>query len=270
MDRQFYESMLQKGPLDFGETEAFWDARAEEFNKNQQKESSRITGDVISLLNQKGILKNASVLDVGGGSGRYAVPFAEYAGHVTIADISGNMLKQAKENAQREGLNNLDYKKMEWSNTDIPSIGWEKKFDLVFASMCPAVRSVKGLANMIAASKGFCLLNQFVRSSDTVSEYLSDKLSIPKGHNPHNDRDSVQSFFNLLWMDGYEPEINYVHACDEKELGFEEVVLYYSKLFKGTADKAEKEIGALLRNLVHEDKIKVKKEKTVAIILWKA
>lgn len=269
MEKLIYEKMLHSVQKDDETIEAFWDARAKQFNMMQQNEKSNIVDQVIEVISKKKILLDAKVLDVGGGSGRYAIPFASRTEMVTVTDLSSNMLKLAEKNAEKAGLKNMQFKKMEWSNADIKSLGWEKKYDLVFSSMCPAVHSIEGLDNMCLASKGFCVLNQFITDTDSVSEYLSEALQIPKGNNPHNDRNSVQGFFNLLWMEGYEPEISYLRTKEEAEIGVLEAVSYYAGRYEKALKKHNTDIETLLQPLKRKNKIKMVKEKTLAMILWK-
>lgn len=268
MEKSFYENLLRNNN-DHAKAEMKWDERAKQFNLNQQNERNGFAERVTEILNEKSILGGASILDIGGGSGRYAIPFAAYAESITVTDISSNMLELAEKNAENANLNNLQFIKMEWSDADIKAIGWEKKFDLVFASMCPAVRSAKGFKNMLAASKGHCMINQFIVDKDSVTEYLLDVLKIKKGYNPHNDRDSVQAFFNLLWIEGYEPEINYLRTKGKTEMLLEEAVKVYSKKFENELGDKNINMKSLLEPLLTKGRIRTTKEKTAAMITWK-
>lgn len=158
---------------------------------------------------------------------------------------------------------------MEWANADLKTLGWENKFDFVFASMCPAVRNVKGFKNMSLASKGYCFLNQFITDKDSLSDYLFDALKIKKGYNPHNDKDSVQAYFNLLWLEGYEPELNYLRFKEKERIPVEEAKTYYSHIDQTQERKQDIDITDLLRPFIKDDAISVIREKTVATILWK-
>lgn len=269
MDKLFYEKMLQKESKDYGKMEARWDAIAKQFDRTQQMEKPGFPEKVMEILAQKEILKGAKVLDVGGGSGRYAIPLARQAESVTVTDISANMLECAEQNGKKAGLDNLFFKKMEWSSLDLEVLGWEKKFDLVFASMCPAVRSIKGLANMSFASKGYCLINQFITDSDSVADDLNEVLKVGKKMNPHNDRDAVQAYFNLLWMDGYEPTIDYMRSQEAIELSLEEAVVYYENRYGAIAKDRRLNLEDLLVPMVNKNKISIIREKTIAMILWK-
>jgi ubiquinone/menaquinone biosynthesis C-methylase UbiE len=48
--------------------------------------------------------KGMSILDAGGGTGKWAIPIARLGYHVTLADISEKMLEMAKEKLARENL----------------------------------------------------------------------------------------------------------------------------------------------------------------------
>ncbi len=49
--------------------------------------------------------KGASILDVGGGPGRYAIHLAKHGHDVTLVDLSENNVKFAKQKAKEEGIN---------------------------------------------------------------------------------------------------------------------------------------------------------------------
>ncbi|MEA3283712.1 MAG: class I SAM-dependent methyltransferase [Synergistota bacterium] len=199
MDKSLHEQMLSKNYHGSSKAEENWDAKANHFNMSQRKDRSGFAKKVVKVLEERGLLAGAKVVDIGGGSGRYAIPLAAHADHVTVTDISSNMLDLAKSNAESLGLDNLSYVKTDWESVDISDLSWSKGFDLAFASMCPAVRSPGGLRKMIAVSKGFCLINQFIVGVDTMADYFRKTLDIKRSYDPHNDRETVQALFNLLW-----------------------------------------------------------------------
>lgn len=49
------------------------------------------------------------VLDIGGGAGRFAIPLAQRAAHVTLVDISEALLARAERRARELGLSNLTF-----------------------------------------------------------------------------------------------------------------------------------------------------------------
>lgn len=270
MDKPYYEQMLQSNFKGSPDAEKNWDMRAKHFNMSQHKDRTGFAGKVTSILKDRGVLSGASILDIGGGSGRYAVPLAVSAGHVTMTDISANMLELARENAQQQNLSNLSYVKLDWTDADISALGWEKKFDLVFASMCPAIRSAEGLRKMLASSKGYCLINQFVFSSDSMTDYLMNALGMAHTHDPHNDRATVQAVFNLLWLDGYEPEITYLRHEDKITYTAREAFERYAGRFEQSAKEKGHTLEALIADYAKEDALAVASQSTMAMVLWKA
>lgn len=269
MDKSFYEQMLLNNYKGADGAEENWDARAKHFNMAQQKDRSGFAEKVVAILEERNLLAGASILDIGGGSGRYAVPFAARAKHVTITDISSNMLELAQSNAQQEGLTNLSYIKTEWVGTDLSDLKWNKQFDLAFASMCPAIRSPEGLRNMMESSRGFCLINQFVYSTDSLSDYLMKTLDMKHSYNPHNDRDTVQAVFNLLWMEGYEPEITYLRQGEENSYTVEEAFEQYASRYNQAAQSKGLELQSLIWEYAKQEVIQVSSKTTLAMILWK-
>jgi len=269
MDKSFYEQLLEKNHRGGGAAEAAWDARAKHFSQSQQTDRSGLAEKVTAILKEKDILTGAEVLDIGGGSGRYAIPFAVRAEQVTVTDISGNMLEMAKENAQKAGLTNLEYIKLDWAEADLAALGWEKRFNLAFASMCPAIRCAEGLRKMIAASKGFCLIDQFIYTEDSLASYLTNELGVQKTYDPHNDRDTVQAVFNLLWLDGYEPEVTYLRQHVEDIYAAEEATERYAGKYAQIALQHGMDLSALIAGYAVQKSLKINSETTLAMILWK-
>jgi SAM-dependent methyltransferase len=269
VDKSFYEQMLLKNYRGTSGAEENWNARAKHFNMSQLKDRSGFAERVTEILRERGILAGASILDIGGGSGRYAVPFAAHALHVTVTDISANMLELAKSNAESQGLDNLSYVKTEWESVEISALNWNKKFDLAFASMCPAVRLPEGFRKMMEVSKGFCLMNQFISGTDTLADYLIKTLAIKRSYDPHNDRDTVQAVFNLLWLEGYEPEITYLWQDEEVSYTVDEAFERYAGRYEQMARSQGLELKDLIVNCATQDVVRIKSESTLAMILWK-
>lgn len=264
-----YEQMLASRNNGIKDAEAMWDARATQFNRAQQQERSGFAERVTAALNARNLLSGARILDIGGGGGRYAIPFAAYAEHVTATDISANMLEIAKDNAERAALDNLSYVKLDWTGADLSALGWEHSFDLAFASMCPAIRSHEGLRRMSEVSRGFCLINQFINDRDSLAAYIIKALGITRAYDPHNDRETVQAIFNLLWLKGYEPEITYLRREEEVALIVEEAVQQYAGRYGEQAQAQGVNLETLMAEYIMQQGPVVNTASTLAMILWK-
>lgn len=264
MDKEYYKHLLEKNNSQEIDAENMWDTRAESFNKAQQNDKTGFAKNVTKLLEEKDILKGKDVLDIGGGSGRYALEFSQFAKSITVTDISKNMLDLALENAKKQDINNIYVEKLDFENANIKELGLYKKFDLSFSSMCPALRTVKGLENMIKTSKKYCVINQFVKDTDNFRQNILSKTGLKDDYHPHNDGDVTNALFNLLWLKGYNPEIRYLKSSINMKLAKEEVNLKYQKLL----ERVEKNTSFKKEDFLTNETFEIVTDTILAVILW--
>lgn len=264
MDKEYYKHLLEKNNSQEIDAENMWDTRAESFNKAQQNDKTGFAKNVTKLLEEKNILKGKDVLDIGGGSGRYALEFSQFAKSITVTDISKNMLDLALENAKKQDINNIYVEKLDFENANIKELGLYKKFDLSFASMCPALRTVKGLENMIKTSKKYCVINQFVKDTDNFRQNILSKTGLKDDYHPHNDSDVTNALFNLLWLKGYNPEIRYLKSSLNISLTKDEVNLKYQKLL----ERVEKHTSFKKEDFLKNETFEIVTDTILAVILW--
>lgn len=266
---KYYEEMLQKNENIENDNELQWDMRAFNFNLAQQNDKTEFSKKTLEFLKEKNIIQNSTVLDIGGGSGRYAIPFSSLAKSVTISDISKNMLELAQENAKKENITNIYFQKNNWSNKNFNVKDEKVKFDLVFAAMCPALRTPEGIYNMIELSKRYCLINQFVKDTDTFTEYLLKETGLEREHHPHNDRNIVYSTFNILWLRGYNPEIKYLYSSRTFEISSYEIKQKYKYLITRISENTEFNVDNLIEKYLNIYSNKITTDVILAMILWK-
>ncbi len=88
----------------------------------------------------RGYLTNARVLDLGCGTGRFAIAASIMgARHVVCIDIDNDAIIIAKEHAQKYGLNNIDMVTM-----DVKASALMRRFDIVFQNPPFGIWSGKG------------------------------------------------------------------------------------------------------------------------------
>ena len=66
---------------------------------------------------------DATVLDVGGGAGRFALPLATRAQHVTVVEPSTDAVGMLQERAEQAGLSNITVITDRWEDADAPKAG---------------------------------------------------------------------------------------------------------------------------------------------------
>ncbi len=94
---------------------AVWDKRAAAYRRATRDER-RATEQELGILD---LAAGDTVLDVGAGTGRLAVPISRTAAHVTALDPSGGMLSILQEQMAAEGRTNYSCVRMRWEDAVI-------------------------------------------------------------------------------------------------------------------------------------------------------
>ena len=79
------------------------------------------TGDPVLNSLYASLGTDADVLDVGGGAGRYALPLATRARHVTVVEPSADSVEMLKSRAAEAGLTNVTVINEPWEDAEAPS-----------------------------------------------------------------------------------------------------------------------------------------------------
>lgn len=232
MDINFFSSLWSSSKKYYAEEEKFWDKRAEEFNRKdiEEKESNDFSY-ILDFIEVTQGTKLKNVLDIGCGTGFYSIQFSEISDHVIGTDISQNMLNYAKKNAKAKNRSNITFVKETWSELSLEELQWKEKFDLVFASMTPAIGSYEDLMKMINCGKGLYFLSGFVERKDSLKDELSKIILGSYSDNPHQNK--IYIAFNILWNMGYYPKIKYKDSNWERynsvDKFYEEFLNYFGR-----------------------------------------
>ncbi|MEN6412741.1 MAG: class I SAM-dependent methyltransferase [Veillonellales bacterium] len=257
---------------DLNRMQKVWNLRADEFNDHfRHRESSRRQADVLAYLTEKGMLfKGSSILDIGCGPGRFTVEFAGQAKQAVGLDISPKMLEHARENARQANCDNVFFDMAAWESLDLKERGWVKKFDLVFASMCPGISSGNALLKMCQASSGACFMSSFAKREGAVRDELQHIL-----HNRGGEARWGRNIYyaiNILFLSGYYPEITYQDTEWENTWPLEQAVENYTNQFQtdGSDEEAiNKKIRDYLAAIAADGKVSEKVSSKIAWICWK-
>ena len=237
-------------------TAAAWDARADKWEKeitdenNIRKKRSEARVEATGrFLRERGLLSSAdNVLDIGCGPGRFAAEFAKTAGSVTGIDISPKMLEYGKAFVLSRGLSNVRFKEVDFGSFDPSSEGWEKAFDLCFASLVPAIDCFDAVEKMERMSKKYCFSSNFVKAEDLLAEKVRKDLFPEKRRLNAWDGRVFYALFNLLWLKGRYPEITYFKEDEEEMLPVNEALAtrIIDYISEDLADQKQKILDYLL------------------------
>jgi 2-polyprenyl-3-methyl-5-hydroxy-6-metoxy-1,4-benzoquinol methylase len=91
-----------------------WAALAERFREDPHRTDDPIVNTLAGWLRP-----DSTVLDVGGGAGRYALPLALRCKHVTVVDPSPSMLEALSRSTDEAGIKNVTGVQAGWEEADI-------------------------------------------------------------------------------------------------------------------------------------------------------
>ena len=134
----------------------FWDKKAQVFPRYEEGDSTYEAGMLDTARSHGVVFKDADVLDIGCGSGMYTIRIAKEAKSVTATDISSEMLRILNEDAKTNGVSNIKTMLCDWTEFEA-----DKKFDIIFCSMTPAIQSEERRAKILDYAGGYVVYMGF-------------------------------------------------------------------------------------------------------------
>ena len=152
----------------------FWSHKAAKYPLPFDPSTLKKTYRLVRMSKRLGAeFDGRAILDIGCGTGIYALALAGRAERVLGVDSSGGMLERFRAEAKKRGINNAKTLKSSWA--EVPTSRVAKKFDIALASMTHAVTTVKDLRKMEAAARELCVYIGWagVRKNSYLSEIYS-------------------------------------------------------------------------------------------------
>lgn len=273
MDLHYFDKLWKENRYSGGSTsqenESFWDERAHSMEKWKKRRNGNHQ-KVLDFLQHKKMLQSGfSVLDIGCGPGEHTKNLALVAKKVVGTDISKNMLKYAQKKTAEKGLSNTEFIKTDWEEVDLSRLNWERKFDLVFAAMTPAIGSRKSLEKMIQASKQYCFSSYPVSRQTAIREKL--EAHINADYVKHIPCNTVYCLVNMLFLLGYYPVIYYENKCWECEMSVDQALDHFSIQMLNKNDNSSKTLLAIreyLQDVAKQDLVTEVVESKIAWVSW--
>ena len=234
---------------------AHWDSRAEVFNKRVMKNKERSESQVAML----GLTSGETVLDMGAGTGRLALPMARLAKSVTALDQSSGMLSCLQENMAAEGLKNIRCIQKSWQDV---SPGELEPHDVVLSSNSLGVYDLReALAKMDALAKRAVYIFTFAdgKRDDGFRQFMRDGTEGREGgHGRHGRHESGPAgylmIYNLLADMGILADIKMVQwHSKEHYSSLDDAVAEWMQMHEVTAEKEPALREFLLLKLVKDE-----------------
>ena len=166
--------------------------RARHFDVASKRKSAERPDPLLEFL-LSNLEPDYAVLDIGAGTGRFAIPMAKVAREVTAVEPSPNMSAFLRENAAAEGASNIRLVESGWEDAQV------ERHDVVFCShaMYTTPDMVSFVRKMEAHAGAACFLLMRVPSHDGVMAELCTHVY----GQPHDSPNFVVGY-NVLYSMG--------------------------------------------------------------------
>ena len=167
----------------------------------------------ISLLHfwqkEKMLFPGARVIDIGCGVGKYGTYLAELGYDVTLTDISGEMLRHAKENMAKYNTPWTTYR-CDFNEATGTEPVFTGGFDLAISTMSPAIHDVETVKRMSAMTRGWCFLARFYDWEQPWRDQLMRDLGLEPRRFFNDLRADCASMIRAVSEAGFVPLVKYV------------------------------------------------------------
>ncbi len=166
---------------------------------NRPQDPYRTDDPVLNAL-YAALPPDATVLDVGGGAGRYALPLATRARHVTVVEPSEDSVQQLQTRAAEAGLSNITVINEAWEEAEAPTA------DMVLCSLV--------LHHVADAVPFVTRMQQHAAGSVVVVEMMETPgaIEIPFYERVHGSAPTplpgLPDVLNLLWAMDIYPDVS--------------------------------------------------------------
>jgi len=134
----------------------FWDNKAEGYPLPFDPPTLKKTFRLVRAAEKLGAdFSGRTLLDIGCGTGIYALALAAKVNSALGVDSSGGMLRRFRAEAGKHHIRNAKTLKSAWGDVEQARVA--KKFDIALASMTHAVITLKDLRKMETAARELCV-----------------------------------------------------------------------------------------------------------------
>lgn len=183
----------------------FWNDRAPRFPGGREAaHRDRMLARLAHLPDPARPRAGMRCLDIGAGTGVFALYAADLGAQVVATDVSAEMLARLRADDTQGRVETVQE---DWQDTDPAARGWSGAFDLVMAQMVPAVGGLDALRRMQDCARGWCVHIGWGRRRDDpwlqeVFAAHGATLSIPPGSvQVHDALRSLGHDLTPIWID---------------------------------------------------------------------
>lgn len=212
------------------------------------------------------VAPDATVIDVGGGAGRFALPLALRCRHVVVVEPAGSMVEALNQGAQEAGINNVTVVQELWEDADV------EPADIALSahSVYGVVEAVPFIRKLEANAKQKVIIIAMTEQPQTQLApfwkplYGEERINLPALH----------ELVNLLWELDIHPNVKMfpptpVQTFDSTEAAFAQIK---HRLQIDSNPKVEQRLSAAISDLLVETPdglmIKGSKPRRLGVLTW--
>jgi len=256
-------SMVHKG-LSRSEKGSCWDQAAATYDDLEACSDYQFqVKTVLETLKERGVLhKKARVIDIACGTGIYALRMAPLVEQVICLDISKAMLSRLQEKAEKADIRNIKTILADWRKFET-----DEKFDLVFVSMTPLLRSMENVDRFLDLSKRYVVFISWagIRQNELVNRLSKEIL----GKDPDTTKMDIHFLFNYLYALGLAPDLRFFRGCWERTRDADrhaEAIIWQLEMHKELSDDEKERIRNVVAGLAHNGKVTSKTKVRIAFM----
>ena len=175
--------------------------------------------------------------------------------------------KQFEKIKENFNIKNTSFLCENWHDINVKKTNLYRNFDLVFASMTPAVASASTFEKFMECSRKYCVLRCNIKRNDFIYDGIRKELSMEQTKENLN----FLYAFKMIYLKGYLPKIFY----EEKKWIYEEPLdkafnVYIKKIksLKSVDMKEENQIRELINKISKDGYVKEEISSVIATIIW--
>jgi FkbM family methyltransferase len=237
---------------------SFWDGRAKQFNDSMMQNRERALKQIAKIE----LSPEYTVLDVGAGTGRLAIPIAKQVKSMTAIDPSRGMLECLQKNMEKEGTTNIACINKRWEDIEL-GVDLEPH-DVVIASHSLAMLDMQeALTKMDAAAKKSVHLFTFAGS--WMDGGLCEEIY---GEKRPSWSDYIHLCNILHDMEIYANVEIWDSEFEQRYASLDEAVIKLKETYDLPSEKDEILRGHLSGTLIEDDGTLCLKRKSKSAMIW--
>jgi precorrin-6B methylase 2 len=204
----------------------FWDKMAKRYPRYDDEAIQNDAKTIFGTALEFGVtFKDKTIVDIGCGTGTLALPLAKDAKKIFALDVSQPMLDIFKNDAQK--LNVSD--KIEIFNTSWDAFDVPQSYDVVLASMTPAVANVSQYDKFVGATHAYgVFVGWGSYKKNDVIDTIIEQTRLQKNQNLNQAKkfaayldqkgiDYTVEFFETSWANAYAMDEAFEYAMNHLE-----------------------------------------------------